>query len=68
MPNIRLHHDVSAACATALVEIVANCLREEERRDAWGMFYEAVKASLMQYDAHREMEAARLHPFAPSEN
>lgn len=35
----QLQHDVAVKMARALVEIIANCLREEEHRDAFEEFY-----------------------------
>jgi hypothetical protein len=44
-----LAHDTACAAATALVERIENCLREEERRDAYEVFYEIVQAALESY-------------------
>lgn len=48
MPS-SLAHDTASAAAVALVERVENCLREEERRDAYDVFYEIVHAALESY-------------------
>jgi hypothetical protein len=52
--------------ATAVLEIIENCLREEERRDAWLMFVEASEQAFIQYEVRRERELARL--ARPSRN
>jgi hypothetical protein len=42
----RLIHGVAVATTTHILEIVAPCLREEERRDAFAEIYERVKAGI----------------------
>jgi hypothetical protein len=66
VPNDRLKHDCSAACATEILEVVSPCLRDEEKREAWGIFCEAVKACLMQYEVRRERELTRLAKPSPN--
>jgi hypothetical protein len=44
--NQRLQHDTAFALATALLGIVRNYVREEERRDAFATFYEACRAGI----------------------
>lgn len=51
-----LIHDHSMRLASALVEIVAPCFREEEKREAFGLFYEACTAAF----THYEIKAARM--------
>jgi hypothetical protein len=57
-----LQHDTAFALATALLEIVKNCIRPEERRDAFGAFYEACKGALECYDTMKGTEGTRLRP------
>lgn len=66
MMNQRLAHDCAMNLATAVLEIIENCLREEERRDAWLMFVEASEQAFIQYEVRRERELARL--ARPSRN
>ena len=61
--NQRLQHDTAFALATALLEIVRNCIREEERRDAFAAFYEACRAGIETHDLRRQRIEKRLHPF-----
>lgn len=60
--NQRLQHDVSFALATALLEIVQNCIRPEEQRDCFDEFYRAARAALEAYDIQAERMRQRLHP------
>ena len=57
-----LHHDTAFALAKALLEIVQNCIREDEHRDALDAFFEATKAALSIYDIKRERMEHRLEP------
>jgi hypothetical protein len=59
----RLQHDTAFALATALLEIVQHCIREEERRDAFDAFYEACRAGIEAHDIQRQRMHLRLHPF-----
>lgn len=61
--NQRLQHDTAFALATALLEMVRNCIREEERRDAFAAFYEACRAGIEAHDLRRQRIEKRLHPF-----
>ena len=58
----RLRHDTAHALAVALLEIVENCIRPEDRLDALQEFYQAAMAGLEAYDTMREREARRLNP------
>lgn len=62
MKNQRLQHDTAFALATVLLEIVQNCIRPEERRDAFDEFYEACKCALECYDTKKGTEVSRLRP------
>lgn len=64
MSSPRLRHDCAFACARVLLDTVSPCLRPEEQNEAFGIFYEAVKACLQRYDESRQAEAARLKPSA----
>lgn len=66
MGQISLRHNVAFAAALAILDMVAQCLREEEQRDAFSMFYEAIKAAIEQYETAMQREAARL--CKPSRN
>ncbi|MBA4067172.1 MAG: hypothetical protein C0501_26400 [Isosphaera sp.] len=61
-----LIRDHARACAAAVLETVAGCLREEERPDAFLLFQEAVRACLESYEAHRRGQART--PPRPSRN
>lgn len=58
----RTRHDTAVAIARAILDIVAPCLRPEERRDAFEEFYYAVSAGL---EAYESMRARR--PIASAE-
>lgn len=66
MGQVSLQHDTAFAAARELLGIVAPCLREEERRDAFDEFYRVCKAALEQYEMRMQREAARL--CKPSRN
>ena len=57
-----LRHDTATALATALLEIIGNCLREEERMDAFREFYVACMGALECYDAMKSSDSTRLEP------
>lgn len=61
--NQRLQHDSAFALAATLLAIVQNCIREEERRDAFDAFYEACRAGIAAHDIQRQRMQLRLHPF-----
>jgi hypothetical protein len=64
MANPRLQHDTAFALAIALLEIVQNCIREEERRDAFDAFYEECRAAIKAYEIQRNRILTRLHPLS----
>jgi len=66
--NQRLQHDCAFALATALLEMVGNCIRLEERRDCWEEFYRASLAGIQAYDIQAERMRRRLNPLNPSAN
>jgi hypothetical protein len=61
----RLRHDTAIALATALLEIIGNCLRDEERKDAFDEFFTACMGALECYDSMKPCDDKRL---APSRN
>lgn len=64
----RLQHDCAWAAATALLDLVAPCLRPEEHRDAFDEFYTAVRAALESYEREVQQEGRRMFPLRPSRN
>ena len=58
----RLQHDTAVALATALLEIVENCILPEERRDAFDAFYKACKGVLERYEIMKHRQDTRLQP------
>lgn len=66
MGSKNLAHDASWACAAAIMECIENCLREEERREAFLAIAERVKAAMIWYEQAMQREAARL--CKPSRN
>jgi hypothetical protein len=61
--NQRLQHDSAFALAVTLLGIVQNCIREEERRDAFDAFYEACRTGIEAHEIQRQRIQLRLHPF-----
>jgi len=61
--NQRLQHDSAFALAAALLEIVQNCIREEQRRDAFEAFYQACLAGIEAHDIRQQRMQMRLRPF-----
>ena len=51
--------------ATALLDLVQNCIRDEERRDAFEEFYRVCLAGL---EAHSIQEERLRHRLGPSKN
>jgi hypothetical protein len=62
MQSDSLKHDHAMAMARAVLEIVAPCIREEERREAFNLFYEACKAGLEHYELKADRIRKRLMP------
>ena len=58
--SIRADH--ARALAAAILDIVAPCLREEERNDALEAFYEAAMAALRSYDETIDRLRSRVRP------
>lgn len=65
MKSVSLMTDHAMALAAVLIDYVAPCLREEEKREAFSMFVTAAKAAIENY----ETEAARMRSrVRPSNN
>jgi hypothetical protein len=57
-----LIHDHAMAGASAATNIVAPCLRDEEKREAFNLFYEAIKATLLSYEEQVSRMRRRIEP------
>lgn len=62
MRSESLLHDHAMALAAALLGIVENCIRPEERRDCFESFYTACKAGLEHYEIKADRLNRRLKP------
>jgi hypothetical protein len=62
MQSESLKHDHAMAMARAVMDIVSPCIREEEKRDAFDLFYEACKAGLQSYEMHADRMRRRVEP------
>ena len=60
--NERLIHDLAFITSRQILEVIANCLREEERRDAFEEIYDRVKAGLKEFDLQNARMQQRLEP------
>jgi hypothetical protein len=60
--NARLCHDAAFAMATALLEIVQNCIRPEEHKDAFNEFYRVALSGIEAYCIQAERMQQRLYP------
>ncbi|QJW98488.1 hypothetical protein [Frigoriglobus tundricola] len=56
--------DHAMGLAKAILDIVAPCLSEEERHEAFGMFFEAAKGVLLSYEEKAERMRQRVKPSA----
>ena len=50
----QIHHDTAMTMAHAILEIIGNCLREEERRDAFVEFYRVCHSGIETYIVEKE--------------
>ncbi len=65
MLSASLIHDHAFVMATALVEIISSCVRPEEEREAFTLFYEVCRSGIEEY----ELKAARIRrTITPSRN
>jgi len=62
MRSDSLINDHAIALAVSIMEIVEPCLREEEVREVFGLFYEACKAALTYYEEKADRMQRRLKP------
>lgn len=58
----RLIHDAAWATARSLMDCLENCLREEEKRDAFAELYRRVRAGLEAYELMMRRQERRLSP------
>jgi hypothetical protein len=63
-PGAASRPDAAVAIARAILDVVAPCLRPEERRDAFEEFYRVADAGLEAYEASVRAAGARLRPSA----
>jgi hypothetical protein len=61
--NQRLQHDAAAAMAQAILDLVENCIREDERHDAFYEFVSVCRAGIETYDVMRDRMQHRLNPL-----
>jgi hypothetical protein len=57
-----LQTDHAMALAKAILDIIAPCLRDEEKRDAFNMFVETAKASFEHYEMMADRRTRRIGP------
>jgi hypothetical protein len=62
MDAAKLQHEGAVAMATALLEIVGPCLRDEERHDAYEEFYRVSLVGIESYVIQRSRELTRRNP------
>ena len=60
--NQRLINDLAFAMAQQLLDLVAPCIREEERRDAFEEFYAICKNGLESFCIRHDRMMQRLKP------
>jgi hypothetical protein len=60
MPANRICHDAAWACALSILELFQNCLRDEEKQDAFDEVFQRVSAAIEAYDIQRAREQARI--------
>ena len=49
----QIHHDTAMAMAHAILEVIGNRLREEERRDAFGKTYRVCRDGIETYTVQK---------------
>lgn len=64
MIHHRLLNESAFQMAAALLATIQNCLRPEEHRDAFEVFYEQCRDGLLNYEAKRQRMQQRLRPSA----
>jgi hypothetical protein len=60
--NARLVNDTAIAMAKHLLEIVENCIRPEDRQDAFGEFFNVCVAGIRTYEQLADRMDKRLRP------
>jgi hypothetical protein len=60
--NEKLIHDVTLVCSRQILEVIGNCLREEERKDAYEEIYACVKAGLECFEIQSDRFQRLLKP------
>jgi hypothetical protein len=60
----RITHDAAWAAATSIMECIENCLRPEERADAFAEIYCRVKAGIEAAFMSADRQQQRLKPGA----
>lgn len=63
--NRRLIQDNAMQMAKAMLNVVKNCIREDEHRDAFMEFYAICKAGIEAYEVQRQR---MIQPLNSSEN
>jgi hypothetical protein len=58
----RIIHDAAWAAATSIFECIKNCLREEERADAFAEIYQRVKSGIEAAFVFVDRQQGRLKP------
>ncbi len=61
--NDRLIHDAAVAMARAILDIIAPCIRPEERRDALEEFYTVCRSGIEAYEMQIDRMQKRLNPM-----
>jgi hypothetical protein len=64
MSRNRLIHDTAWAAALAILDSVRHLIREDEHKDAHGVFYEIIKAAIEGLHILQAREDVRLLPRA----
>ena len=62
MRSQSLLNECAMRIAQACLNIVAPCLREEERKEAFAAFFDAVKPLLDEYETRAERMSRRVRP------
>jgi len=52
--SAQLQHDAAVAMAKSILEIIGDCLREEEHRDAFEEFYRVCREGIETYSLHKD--------------
>lgn len=66
MSTNRIAHDTAYACASVILDSVAHLIHPGEHKEAHALWYEAIRAALIAYDAARIKEDKRLCKPSPN--